>query len=244
MKQGGDILLIQYSLATIEQPARRHRHLFTTARGGGGYFTLEYEERKTMSQQSNFFAILSRMKYIDRWNLMRNARNESLADHTLDVIFITHALIVIANTRFGKSLDAGRAVLLAAFHDAPEILTGDLPTPVKYFDPEIKHAYDNVESAAKKKMISQLPEEMQPMYDSIMNTREEEDGQLARYVKAADKISALIKCVEEEQSGNRDFLQAKEATLRKIQDLDMPEVRCFMEQFLPGYYLTLDEQTR
>ena len=196
-----------------------------------------------MNQQSNFFAILSRMKYIDRWNLMRNSRKESLADHTLDVIFITHALVVIANTRFEKNLDGGRAALLAAFHDAPEILTGDLPTPVKYFDPEIKQAYDNVETAAKRKMISQLPDEMQMTYESIMNSKEEGDEILLRYVKAADKISALIKCVEEEQSGNRDFVQAKYATLRKIDELQMPEVTCFMEQFLPGYYLTLDEQT-
>lgn len=197
-----------------------------------------------MKDKSNFLAILSRMKYIDRWNLMRNARNESLADHTLDVIFITHALVVIANLYFGASLDAGRAAVLAAFHDAPEIITGDLPTPVKYFDPEIKKAYDNVEAAAKKRMIAQLPEEMQPVYESIMNLKQEGDEVLERYVKAADKISALIKCVEEEQSGNRDFLLAKEATLKKIEEMNMPEAAFFMEHFLPGYYLTLDEQTR
>ena len=196
-----------------------------------------------MNNESNFLAILSRMKYIDRWNLMRNARNESLADHTLDVIFITHALVVIAKTYCGADLDEGRAVILAAFHDAPEILTGDLPTPVKYFDPEIKQAYDNVESAAKKKMISQLPEEMRGTYDEIMNENGESDAVLNKYVKAADKISALIKCIEEEQSGNMDFVKAKESTLKKIQQLNMPEVDYFMEHFLPGYYLTLDEQT-
>lgn len=197
-----------------------------------------------MKETSNFLAILSRMKYINRWNLMRNARYESLADHTLDVVFITHALVEIANVFFDASLDSGRAVLLAAFHDAPEILTGDLPTPVKYFDPEIKQAYDKVESAAKKKMISQLPEEMRPVYDNIMNAQEEEDRVLSRYVKAADKLSALIKCVEEEQSGNRDFLQAKRSTLIKLEEMQMPEITYFMEHFLPGYYLTLDEQTR
>ena len=197
-----------------------------------------------MSENSNFFAILSRMKYIDRWSLMRNANRESLADHTIDVVFITHALVTIANTYFGASLDEGRAVVLAAFHDAPEIITGDLPTPVKYFDPEIKNAYDHVEGAAKNTMVRQLPSEMQNTYQEIMDGTGASDEVLSRYVKAADKISALIKCIEEEQSGNRDFVQAKEAKLQKIQSFDMPEVRFFMERFLPGYYQTLDEQTR
>ena len=197
-----------------------------------------------MQENSNFLAILSRMKYIDRWNLMRNTRRESLADHTLDVIFIAHVLVEIANTYFDKNLDAGRAVLLAAFHDAPEIITGDLPTPVKYFGPDIKEAYDHVEEAAKAKMISQLPAEMQETYTNIMNADGPEDADLAKYVKAADKISALIKCIEEEQSGNKDFDQAKEATLKKIQSFKMPEVDYFMEHFLPGYYMTLDEQTK
>ena len=197
-----------------------------------------------MNENSNFFAILSRMKYIDRWNLMRNARSESLADHTLDVIFITHALVVIANTFYGAELDEGRAVLLAAFHDAPEILTGDLPTPVKYFDPDIKQAYDHVEDAAKKKMIAQLPDEMQDRYQSILDASGAADAVLHRYVKAADKISALIKCIEEEQSGNQDFAQAKIATENKIREFQMPEVDLFMKHFLPGYYLTLDDQTR
>ena len=195
-----------------------------------------------MNENSNFFAILSRMKYIDRWSLMRNSRTESLADHTLDVIFITHALVVIANTYFGADLDEGRAVLLAAFHDSPEIITGDLPTPVKYFDPEIKHAYDHVEEAAKNTMVRQLPPEMQASYQEIMDAAGEKDAELSRYVKAADKISALVKCMEEEQSGNRDFAKAKEATLRKINSFKMPEVDYFMDHFLPGYNLTLDEQ--
>lgn len=197
-----------------------------------------------MSDKSNFFAMLSRMKYIDRWNLMRSVRAESLADHTLDVIFITHALVVIANTYYDAALDEGRAVLLAAFHDAPEILTGDLPTPVKYFDPAIKKAYDNVEDAAKKRMISQLPEEMQLTYDSVMNADDYEDDVLEKYVKAADKISALIKCIEEEQSGNMDFKKAKETTEEKIRSFHMPEVDFFLDNFLPGYYLTLDDQAK
>ena len=172
---------------------------------------------------------------------MRNTRMESLSDHTLDVVFIAHALVVIANTYYHAQLDEGRVALLAAFHDAPEIITGDLPTPVKYFDPEIKKSYDRVEQSAKEKMIAQLPKEMQDTYEDIMDA--EGDEVLLKYVKAADKLSALIKCIEEEQSGNLDFAKAKEATTKTIQNLDMPEVTFFLEHFLPGYYLTLDEQT-
>lgn len=197
-----------------------------------------------MDKQSDFFAIMSRMKYVSRWGLMRNSRSESLSDHTLDVVMITHALVVIGNKYFEKALDEGRAALLAAFHDAPEIITGDLPTPVKYFDPEIKKAYDNVEESAKAKMISQLPDEMQPTYDELMNGKKKGDEVLLKYVKAADKISALIKCVEEEKMGNEDFKDAKEATLKAIEKLDLEEARFFMENFFEGYYKTLDEQTR
>ena len=196
-----------------------------------------------MSSESNFFAILSRMKYVDRWGLMRNSRSESLSDHTVDVIFIAHALVVIGNTYFGKDLDEGRCALLAAFHDAPEIITGDLPTPVKYFDRNIKEAYDRVEESAKEKMIEQLPPDMRANYSDIMNQTREGDAELMKYVKAADKLSALIKCIEEEESGNRDFRAAKESTLSLISQMDMPELDYFMKYFLPGYSLTLDEQT-
>lgn len=195
-------------------------------------------------EKSNFFAILSRMKYVNRWGLMRNLKDESLSDHTMDVIFISHALVVIADTYFGKNLDEGRVVLLSAFHDAPEIITGDLPTPVKYFDPEIKKAYDHVEESVKKTLIGQLPDEMQKQYCAILNSEKEGDEELERYVKAADKLSALIKCIEEEESGNKDFIDAKEATLESIRKMNMPEVDFFLENFLPGYYLTLDKQTK
>ena len=197
-------------------------------------------------ENSNFFAILSRMKYVNRWGLMRNSRTESLSDHTLDVIFIAHALAVIANTYYGAAIDEGKVALLAAFHDAPEIITGDLPTPVKYYDPAIKKAYDRVENSVKNRMISELPEEMQFSYDVLMSPDmdDEEDELIMQYVKAADKISALIKCIEEEQSGNKDFTAARESTEKIIKDLHMPEVDFFIDTFLPGYSLTLDEQTR
>ena len=186
------------------------------------------------------------MKYVNRWGLMRNSRNESLSDHTLDVVFISHALVVIANTYFGAELDEGRVCTLAAFHDAPEIITGDMPTPVKYLNSEMKRVYTKVEDNAKRTMIDQLPEEMQITYDSALNGNDYEDDVLKRYVKAADKISALIKCIEEKQSGNRDFEDAFESTMNIIKNDygDMPEVEFFLNNFLPGYYYTLDKQTK
>lgn len=196
-----------------------------------------------MNNNSNFYAMLSRMKYVNRWGLMRNTIQESISDHTMDVVIIAHALTVIGNLYFGKELDEDRAALLAAFHDAPEILTGDMPTPVKYYDPEVKNAYEKVEEAAKQKMLYSLPEKMRAHYAQIINAEGEQDKVLHTYVKAADKISALIKCIEEEQMGNRDFAQAKEATSRIIRELNMPEADFFMEHFMPGYYRTLDEQT-
>jgi len=191
----------------------------------------------------SFFAAISRMKYIDRWALMRNSRPENLSEHSMEVAMIAHALCLIGNVRYGRNLNGDHAAVLGLYHDAPEIITGDLPTPVKYFDPEIKQSYDRVEQSAKKKMIAQLPEEMQLTYDGIMNAEESEDDILIKYVKAADKLSALIKCIEEERSGNQDFEKAKEATMKTIQGLKMPEVDFFLDNFLPGYYMTLDEQT-
>lgn len=193
---------------------------------------------------SHFFAMLSRMKYVNRWGLMRNTIPESLSDHTMDVVIIAHALAVIANVYFGADVDESRAALLAAFHDAPEIITGDMPTPVKYYDPEVRNAYGRVEEAAKQKMLQSLPEEMRLHYTGLMNGDEEGDQELMRYVKAADKISALIKCIEEEQMGNLDFVKARESTQEIIHNLHLPEAEFFMEHFLPGYYMTLDEQQR
>ena len=196
-----------------------------------------------MKKNSNFFAMLSRMKYVNRWGLMRNTIPESLSDHTMDVVVIAHALVVIANTYFSKELNESRAALLAAFHDAPEIITGDMPTPVKYYDPEIKNAYSKVEDAAIRKMTAALPDEMRAHYEGLLLGNQPGDKQLMKYVKAADKISALIKCIEEEQMGNRDFCKAKESTLKIIEGLEMPEVTFYMEHFMPGYSMTLDEQT-
>lgn len=196
-----------------------------------------------MAVIKNFFAMLARMKYINRWGLMRNTITENIAEHSLDTAVIAHGLAVIGNTYFGKHLDEERIAVLAMFHDTTEIITGDLPTPIKYFAPEIKIAYKNVEAAAGTKLLMSLPKEMRPVYQPILH-EDESEKELWRYVKAADKISALIKCVEEKRMGNMDFEQAERATIEAIREMKMPEADYFLENFMPAYSLTLDEQSR
>ncbi|MBQ6622401.1 MAG: 5'-deoxynucleotidase [Mogibacterium sp.] len=191
-----------------------------------------------------FFATLSRMKYIERWALMRNSRQETLSEHSLEVAMIAHALCVIGNVRCGKSLDAERAALIGLYHDASEIITGDMPTPVKYLNSNIRTAYKEVEHAAEEHLLKRLPADLRPAYEAIFRAEDtEEERYLRRLVKAADKLSALIKCIEEERSGNTEFRTAKkttEATLEKLAD-ELPEVREFMKEFLEAYGKTLDE---
>ena len=192
----------------------------------------------------NFFAILSRMKYIERWALMRNARTETLSEHTLDVAMIAHALCVIGNVRYGRRLDADRAALIGLYHDASEIITGDMPTPGKYYNRDIRDAYKEVEHVAEQRLLEQLPEDLRSAYSEIFEgAQSEEDGYMRRLVKAADKISALIKCMEETGAGNGEFKTAQISTLRSVEKLagELPEVRVFMEEFLPPYGNTLDE---
>lgn len=192
----------------------------------------------------NFFAILSRMKYIARWALMRNTRQENICEHSQDVAVLAHGLAVLHNRRFGGSVDVGKCVLLALYHDAPEIFTGDLPTPVKYYNPAIRDAYRQVETVSAQKLLSMLPEDMQPDYRELLLP---EEGEMRypeehRLVKAADKLSALIKCVEELGQGNREFEQARRATEAAIKEMHIPAADCFLEEFLPAFELTLDEQ--
>jgi 5'-deoxynucleotidase len=183
-----------------------------------------------------FFAMLSRMKYIDRWGLMRCTRNETLSEHTLETAMLTHALIAIANERFGEQLDAGEGVLYALYHDAPEIVTGDLPTPVKYHDEQIRGAYRAIEEQATEQLLSLLPDSLRGSFAPYF----EEGNAYTPYVKAADKLSALIKCIEESRAGNREFDEAKRAALAHP-SLSLPAARVFLEEFLPAYSLTLDE---
>ena len=191
-------------------------------------------------KSGRFFAMLSRMKYINRWGLMRNTRPENICEHSHEVAVIAHALALIKNRRFGGQADASRAALLALYHDASEILTGDLPTPVKYFNPDIKTAYKQVESVASRKLLSMLPDDLRGDYAPLLQP-EETDAELWRIVKAADKISALIKCVEEEKAGNHEFTQAQQTLCAAIADMHLPEADCFLKEFLPAYQLTLDE---
>jgi len=191
-------------------------------------------------KNNHFYAMLSRMKFINRWGLMRNTKNENICEHSLEVAFIAHALGIINNQEFGGNINAERLAILGMYHDVTEIVTGDMPTPVKYYNPIIRNAYKEVENVAKDALLSGLPEKMRKEYDSVLmeSTAEEE---LWKYVKAADKISALVKCIEEKRMGNTDFEKAEISILMVIEKMDMPEVKYFMENFIPAYKLTLDE---
>ncbi|MCI5905026.1 MAG: 5'-deoxynucleotidase [Oscillospiraceae bacterium] len=197
--------------------------------------------------QDQFYSMLSRMKLINRWGLMRNTRNENISEHSLETAMLAHCLAVIHNTYFGGNVNAERCALLGVFHDVTEIITGDLPTPVKYYNPEIRTAYKEVEDTAKKQLISMLPEEMRGEFRPLLSPEEdcsEEELELWRFVKAADKLSALIKCIEERMTGNSDFLSAEKASAEAVKAMKMPEADYFMEHFLPSYDNTLDEQAQ
>ena len=189
---------------------------------------------------ARFFAVISRMKYIDRWALMKNSSNENLSEHSLEVAMIAHALCVIGNKRLGKNLNGERAALIGMYHDATEIITGDMPTPVKYYNDEIRHVYKDIEKEAQRRLISLLPADLSDEYESIFSPGEELSYE-KKLVKGADKLSAYIKCIEEEKAGNREFLSAEEATLRSLKKMDLPEVDIFIEECIPGYRKTLDE---
>lgn len=183
------------------------------------------------------------MKYINRWGLMRNTTPENLSVHSYDTAVLAHALCELANVRFGAHLDPGRAALLGLYHDTSEIFTGDLPTPVKYFSPGIRGAYRQVEDDSRRRLIDLLPEDLRPRYAGLLDPSpaNEEDKHLLRVVKAADKLSALIKCIEEEKAGNREFQSAAAAQERYLRAMGLPEVDCFLAEFLPAYRLPLDE---
>ena len=192
---------------------------------------------------SSFFAMVNRMKLIDRWALMRNTSKENIAEHSHSVAVIAHALALIGNKKFGKNYDASRAALLALYHDTTEVITVDMPTPVKYYNDEIKNVYKDIEHIAGERLLNMLPEEFKDDYRSFFEA-EESDKALWALVKAADKISALIKCIEEHRMGNLEFETALSAQENKINAIDLPEVKYFSEHFLPAYYLTLDEHTK
>lgn len=192
---------------------------------------------------SNFFAMVERMKLIDRWALMNNTGKENIAEHSHTVAVIAHALALIGNKKFGCSYNPERCALLALYHDTTEVITGDMPTPVKYYNDQIRQAYKEIESTAGDRLLAMLPQEFQEDYDPCFHPTEA-DAPLWKLVKAADKISALIKCIEEDRMGNREFEMALRAQEEKVAAMDLPEVVYFRETFLPAYYLTLDEHTK
>ena len=189
----------------------------------------------------NFFPIIARMRYISRWGLMRNTDPENIQEHSHMVAVLAHALAVIQNRYFGGQVDPGAVAVAALYHDASEILTGDMPTPIKYDNPDIQSAYKAVEATAEQKLLSMLPEDLRGEFEEAVTIP---DPQVRALVKAADKLSAYLKCVEERKAGNAEFRSAEEQTYAALRDNPLPALDYFMDRFLPGFQLTLDELQR
>ncbi len=190
---------------------------------------------------SHFYAMLSRMKYINRWGLMNNTQYENISEHSQQVAVLAHCLVLIHNKRFGGQLDAGRAALLGMYHDATEIITGDMPTPIKYQNPAMRNIYRQIENSAADRLLQLLPEDFRDEYSALLKPQSDADRALAPFVKAADRLSALIKCIEEIRMGNGEFRAAKETIEQSLHAMQLPEAEVFFEEFLPSFYLTLDE---
>ena len=200
------------------------------------YLYFSFLRGQTMD--SNFFALISRMRYIARWGLMRNALPENIQEHSHMVAVLAHALALIRTRVFGLPADANAVAVAALYHDATEILTGDMPTPIKYYNPEIRDAYRKVEAVASDKLLSMLPDELRADYEPIIKI---EDETTKKLVKAADKLSAYIKCVEELKAGNMEFKKAAEQTRRALNEMHMPELDYFMVNCMESFSMTLDE---
>lgn len=189
---------------------------------------------------SYFFAHLSRMKLINRWPLMRNVRTENISEHSLQVAFVSHALACIKNRKFNGQINPERIALLAMYHDASEVITGDLPTPIKYHNPQIANEYKKIEKFAQKKLIAMLPKELQqdfqPLLDDEYHTEEER-----AIVKQADALCAYLKCLEELSAGNTEFNLAKTRLEKTLSERYSEEMQYFIEVFVPGFSLSLDE---
>ena len=188
----------------------------------------------------HFFPMIARMRYISRWGLMRNTQEENIQEHSHMVAVLAHALAVIHNRYFGGQVDPGAVAVAALYHDAGEILTGDMPTPIKYDNPDIQSAYKAVEAVAEQKLLSMLPPDLRPDFEAAVTIP---DPEIRALVKGADKLSAYLKCVEELKAGNAEFKRAKEQTYAALCQNPMPALRYFMEHFLDGFELTLDELT-
>jgi len=186
-----------------------------------------------------FFAFLNRMKYIRRWSLMRSVREENIMEHSQQVAVIAHALAVINNKKFGGSVNVAKTVLLAQYHEVGEVITGDLPTPIKYFNPEINTAYKDLEHNASKRLLGMLPEIMQSEYEQYILPNE--DSEEYKLVKCADRLSAYLKCVEEVKAGNSEFKKAKSSIGQDLKSMKRPEVDYYLKEFAPAFDLSLDE---
>ena len=187
----------------------------------------------------HFFAYMNRMKYIRRWGLMRNTKIENDMEHAFQTAMIAHAIALLGNERYERDYDAEHIAVLGMYHDASEVITGDLPTPIKHNNPAIKKEYHKLESIAQKRLLTMLPADVMPDYEPLIEP--DESTPEWRVVKAADKISAYIKCMEERSAGNREFYQAEETVLASIRKIDLPEVQDFMDEFVPGFGMSLDE---
>lgn len=189
---------------------------------------------------SSFFAFAFRMKYINRWGLMKNSRYENLTEHCAETAMLAHALAIIGNKLYGRNYDANRIALFALYHDVSEIITGDLPTPVKYFNEDIKNDFHDIEDHARSELLKKLPDELRDEFSDIVTESCNDDEK--RIIKAADKLSALIKCAEEVKNGNAEFSRAHDASFVSLEKFsDLPEVKYFIDNMLPAFYLTLDE---
>ena len=191
-----------------------------------------------MNEQTGFYALLSRMRYISRWGLMRSSIPENIQEHSHETAVFAHALGLIRREILGRPCDAERLAVLALYHDASEILTGDMPTPIKYHDKAIRSAYKDVERLAEEQLIAMLPEALRDAYRASVRPADEDE---ARLIKAADKLSALVKCIEERKAGNREFLSAEEQTRAALAAMALPEADWFMANALPAYEKNLDE---
>ncbi|MFS1511822.1 5'-deoxynucleotidase [Chengkuizengella sp. SCS-71B] len=193
-----------------------------------------------MMENSHFLAYLYRLRYIKRWSLMRNVVNENVAEHSYHVSLITHVLCTIANEVFDKNINTEKAVCLALFHDATEVFTGDIPTPVKHHNDQILNSFREIEELASDRLMKTVPDVLKPAYEALIQNSES-DQELMKYVKAADEIDAYLKCISEFSAGNKEFATAKKDIELSLKSTNMPEVDFFLNSLAPSFEKTLDE---
>jgi len=191
--------------------------------------------------EKHFSAYMYRLRYIERWSLMRNVMPENVAEHSYHVALLTHMLCTIGNAEFNQQVDTNQAVTMALFHDATEVFTGDIPTPVKHHNPRILANFREIEDIASERLISMVPASLLPVYEPLLDSKADHHSDLRKYVKAADLLDAYLKCVTELTAGNREFAEAKRQTEEKLQQLSMPEVDYFLTYLAPSFEKTLDE---